>query len=69
MEIDILVTIVLSVVSLIFPKSKLVAGLFFLFMWTLWGWNTWNGDYEAYEKIFLGIEEGVSAEGVRADSG
>lgn len=63
MEIDILVTIVLSLLSLIFPKSRLVTGLFFLFMWTLWGWNTWNGDYDAYEKIFLGIENGVSAEG------
>lgn len=63
METDILLTIVLSVASLIFPKSKFFAGLFFLFMWTLWGWNTWNGDYEAYEKMFLGIEEGVSAEG------
>lgn len=63
MEIDILVTIVLSLLSLIFPKSRLVTGLFFLFMWTLWGWNTWNGDYDAYEKIFLGIEDGVSAEG------
>lgn len=62
MEIDILVTIVLSMLSLIFPKSKLVTGFFFLFMWTLWGWNTWNGDYETYEKIFGGIEEGVSAE-------
>lgn len=21
-------------------------------MWTLWGWNTWNGDYDAYLSLF-----------------
>lgn len=50
---NILITILLVVFSLIFKKSKFIAIVFFLFMWTLWGWNTWNGDYDAYENIFL----------------
>ena len=52
MEIDVIITIVLMALSLIYPKSKYIAILFFLFMWTLWGWNTWNGDYIAYEEVF-----------------
>lgn len=50
---DILLTIVLVILALIFRKSKLVTVLIFLFLWTLWGWNAWNGDYEGYENIYL----------------
>lgn len=49
---DILITILLIVFSLIFRKSKHLAGLNFLFMWTLWGWNSWNGDYDSYKYRF-----------------
>ncbi|MGG5508119.1 EpsG family protein [Myroides sp. C6-3] len=27
--------------------------LVFIYMWLLWGWNAWNGDYEAYEAVYL----------------
>lgn len=46
---DYLLTIILVVLSIFFRKSKVVATLFFLFMWSLWGWNSWNGDYDAYK--------------------
>lgn len=49
---DIIVTIVLVLLSFLFKRSKIVALLFFLFMWSLWGWNTWNGDYDAYKAIY-----------------
>lgn len=52
MSVNILVSIILILLSLVFRKSKLIGGMFFLFMWSLWGLNTWNGDYEGYENIF-----------------
>lgn len=48
----IIITILLVILSTIFGKSKFVAGLFFLFMWIMWGWNSWNGDYDGYQKIY-----------------
>lgn len=52
MELSIVVAIILILSSIISPKSKSIAVLFFLFMWSLWGWNTWNGDYEAYKDSY-----------------
>lgn len=37
------------------PKSRSLSFCGFLLFWLLWGWNTWNGDYEAYEQIFYDI--------------
>ena len=53
MQIDIIITVILFVVALLRPQSKGVAVLIFALMWSLWGWNTWNGDYEAYAEIFI----------------
>ena len=40
------------VMSVSFPKSKLLTVSIFLFIWILWGWNTWNGDFDAYKLIY-----------------
>lgn len=50
MQIDIIITVILFVVALLRPQSKGVAVLIFALMWSLWGWNTWNGDYEHMQK-------------------
>ncbi|MDQ0782867.1 EpsG family protein [Chryseobacterium sp. W4I1] len=42
----------LLLLCIIFPKSKIIAGCVFLFIWQLWGWNSWNGDYEQYEYFY-----------------
>lgn len=49
---SIYITLFLFLISLVLKRSKYVAVLFFIFMWTLWGWNTWNGDYDAYLSLF-----------------
>lgn len=46
------------ILCLLFPKSKSVALLIFLFMWLLWGWNTDNGDYANYKDAFESIQTG-----------
>lgn len=46
---SVIIVIILSFGCLLFPKSKIIAICFFLLMWTLWGWNTWNGDFDAYQ--------------------
>lgn len=35
-----------------FPKSKVLAVFVFLFIWQLWGWNSWNGDFDQYKNFF-----------------
>ena len=62
MEIDIFITILLFVFTLIYPKSKRLAAVFFIFMWLLWGFNTFNGDYIAYEDTFLSPDFSSSPE-------
>lgn len=52
MEIHIFISLVLIFLAIIFQKSKVVTLSFFCYMWILWGWNNWNGDYEAYEYMF-----------------
>ncbi len=49
---DVYITVFLIILSLIFRKSRIISTLFFLFMWSLWGFNTWNGDYDAYQYIY-----------------
>lgn len=43
---------VLLFFSVWFPKSKVLASVIFLFIWQLWGWNTWNGDYDQYKNVY-----------------
>lgn len=50
--IDIVITIFIISLALVLKKSKIIATLLFLFMWILWGWNTWNGDYKMYENYY-----------------
>lgn len=52
MQPNVLVTIVLGGLALFRPRSKVVCIIFFLFMWTLWGFNLWNGDYVAYMEEY-----------------
>ncbi|MEL5892647.1 EpsG family protein [Bacteroides sp. GD17] len=42
----------LTVSALLFKRSKAVTILFFCFMWLLFGWNYYNGDYDAYETMY-----------------
>lgn len=44
--------IILAIFCCLNPKSKRLCLIFFLFMWILWGWNSWNGDYDAYKMLF-----------------
>lgn len=46
------VTIFMSFLSLFYKKSKFVTVLFFVFLFLLFGWNYWNGDYDAYESLY-----------------
>lgn len=52
---EFILTIVLFVAGLIFRKSKFIAFALFVLMWTLWGWNTWNGDYDVYASNYQNI--------------
>lgn len=52
MSSNIIVTIVLSGLCILRPKSKFICILFFLFMWTLWAFNVWNGDYVQYLNVY-----------------
>lgn len=47
-----LIALILSFFSVAFSKSKIIATLFMVFIWILYGWNFSNGDYGAYEKIY-----------------
>lgn len=44
--------IIMAICCCFNPKSKKLCALFFIFMWMLWGWNCWNGDYDAYKMLF-----------------
>lgn len=44
--------ILLALLAIFFSKSKLLAKVIFIHMWVLWGWNSWNGDYEAYSYMY-----------------
>ena len=52
MFLAVIITIFLSMASILLKKSKFLTLLFFAFTWLLFGWNHWNGDYEAYEKLY-----------------
>lgn len=52
MVLSIALSVVLSILSIFFKRSRLVAILFFIFMWLMFGWNYWNGDYDMYETRY-----------------
>lgn len=54
MELNVLITIGIGCLCILFPKSKAVSLVAFTFMWTLWGLNLWNGDYIAYSLKYSG---------------
>lgn len=47
------ISILLTLLAIVFSKSKLLAKVIFIHMWVLWGWNSWNGDYDAYSNMYL----------------
>ncbi|MBD5346010.1 MAG: hypothetical protein HDR92_02630 [Bacteroides sp.] len=55
MSISFLLGAFLSILSVPFRKSILLTQLFLFYIWLLWGWNYWNGDYEAYETLYNNI--------------
>lgn len=53
-----MIYILISIFTLfcfVFPKSKIISLGGFVLLWILWGWNSWNGDYESYEEIYYSI--------------
>ena len=54
-----------------FPKSKILAAVVFLFIWQLWGWNSWNGDFDQYKNFYnvLGRFGGTTGSAVSAENG
>lgn len=48
---------ILTFLSSIFKKSKIVAYLIFGLMWVFFGWNYWNGDYDMYEAMYKNLFE------------
>lgn len=49
---SIILAFILTLLSFVFNKSKPLAIFILAFMWVLFGWNYYNGDYEAYEKMY-----------------
>lgn len=47
------INILLFLLAIFFSKSRFLAKVIFIHMWVLWGWNSWNGDYEAYNYIYI----------------
>lgn len=47
-----LIALFLTLCAILKPRSQIVTSAVFLLMWLLFGWNNWNGDYEAYEIIY-----------------
>lgn len=55
MNLALIIAVFFTVLSIPFSKSKVGAQIFLTFMWILWGWNTYNGDYEAYEDLYNNV--------------
>lgn len=49
---NVLVTIILGCLCILTPKSKITCIIVFFFMWTLWAFNVWNGDYVSYMEEY-----------------
>lgn len=54
-----LVGALLTLLSIPFSRSKLYTQIFLIYLWILWGWNYYNGDYEPYEESYNNIIEAV----------
>lgn len=52
MNLAVFATIIVSCICICLPKSKVACILMFVFMWSLWGFNLWNGDYVSYMKEY-----------------
>lgn len=52
MDPNVIVTIIIAILCIINPKSPIGCIIFFCFMWTLWAFNVWNGDYVAYMENY-----------------
>ncbi len=50
--VGLIISIIISSLAFLSPKSKILAITLMSLMVLLWGWNTYNGDYEAYEIIY-----------------
>lgn len=48
----VLICLSFLLMSIVFPKSKLLNYAYFLFVYLLVGWNYSNGDYVAYERMY-----------------
>lgn len=48
----IIISILLILLSILRPSSKMISSFLFIFMFLLFGWNYWNGDYDAYENLY-----------------
>lgn len=46
-------SILLFILSILFKKSKVLAGVILIYSWLLFGFNTMNGDYELYERMYI----------------
>lgn len=55
----IMLTLVSSILGIFQGKSKFFAIGIFLFMWSLFGWNYMNGDYELYEQMYYSATDSV----------
>lgn len=48
----VIISILLILLSILRPASKIVSFFVFILMFLLFGWNYWNGDYDAYENLY-----------------
>lgn len=42
----------LTLLTIVNNKSRTLTVVFWFFIWVLWGFNYWNGDYEPYESRY-----------------
>lgn len=49
---SVLLTFFFIFLSFFRKKSKFLTVIILFYIWLLWGWNYWNGDYEAYERKY-----------------
>lgn len=49
--------LLLVISALIIPDSKKLSYLLLIFMWIIYSFNTYSGDYEAYERVYYNISE------------
>lgn len=50
--VGLIISIIISFLAFLSPKSKILAIALMSLMVLLWGWNTYNGDYESYQIAY-----------------